>query len=66
MVSIRKRRIGNEEFFYVEHTVRVNGRIEKKEKYLGKTIPENITSIFSLNCTSDAIRILSVTRRGEK
>ncbi len=42
MVAIRKRRIGNEYFFYLEHTMRIKGKIEKKEKYLGKTIPEDI------------------------
>ncbi|MBI4139389.1 Fic family protein [Candidatus Woesearchaeota archaeon] len=45
MVIVRKRRIGNEEFFYLEHTIRVNGKIEKKERYLGKVVPENINII---------------------
>lgn len=45
MVIVRKRRIGNEGFFYLEHTVRINGAVEKKEKYLGKTVPENIEEI---------------------
>lgn len=45
MVIVRKRKIGNEEFFYLEHTIRVNNKIEKKERYLGKVIPENINSI---------------------
>ncbi len=49
MVAIRKRKIGNETFFYLEHTLRVKGKVEKKEKYLGKEIPkdiENIKKIF--------------------
>lgn len=45
MVVVRKRKIGNEEFFYLEHTIRVNDKIEKKEKYLGKTIPDDIGNI---------------------
>jgi len=45
MVIVRKRRIGNEDFFYLEHTVRINKAVEKKEKYLGKTVPENIEKI---------------------
>ncbi len=45
MVIIRKRKIGNESFFYLEHTIRVNNKVEKKEKYLGKSIPENIDQI---------------------
>ena len=44
MVIVRKRKIGNEEFFYLEHTLRVDGKVEKKERYLGKAIPENIES----------------------
>lgn len=39
------RKIGNENFFYLEHTIRVNGRIEKKERYLGKQVPKNIDAI---------------------
>ncbi len=45
MVVVRRRKIGSEEFFYLEHTIRVNGKIEKKERYLGKVIPENINNI---------------------
>jgi len=45
MVIVRKRRIGNEDFFYLEHTIRINKAVEKREKYLGKTVPENIEEI---------------------
>ncbi|MBI5066262.1 Fic family protein [Candidatus Woesearchaeota archaeon] len=45
MVVARKRKIGREDFFYLEHTLRVNGKIEKKEKYLGKKIPENLNNL---------------------
>ena len=45
MVIVRKRRIGNEDFFYLEHTVRINKAVEKREKYLGKIVPKNIEEI---------------------
>ncbi|MBD3361479.1 hypothetical protein GF358_01675 [Candidatus Woesearchaeota archaeon] len=45
MVTVRKRRIGKEDFFYLEHTIRNKGKVEKKEKYLGKIIPKNIEKI---------------------
>lgn len=45
MVTIRKRRIGNEDFFYLEHTMRVKDKVEKLEKYVGKTIPKDIERI---------------------
>lgn len=45
MVVVRKRRIGNEDFFYLEHTMRVKDKVEKKEKYLGKTVPKDIERV---------------------
>ena len=45
MVSIRKRTVGNSEYFYLEHTTRSGRKIEKKELYLGKEIPKNIEEI---------------------
>lgn len=45
MVVVRKRRIGNEDFFYLEHTVRISKTVEKREKYLGKIVPKNIEEI---------------------
>lgn len=39
------RKIGNEKFFYLEHTMRVNGKVKKKERYLGKEVPKNIDII---------------------
>jgi len=45
MATIRKRKIGNTEFYYLEHSLKVNGRVEKKEKYLGKRIPKDISGI---------------------
>ncbi len=45
MVTIRKRTIGNQAYYYLEHTSRLNSRILKKEIYLGKSIPENIEEL---------------------
>ena len=45
MVSVRKRKVGNQEFYYLEHSVRSGSRIEKKEKYLGKELPENLDEL---------------------
>ena len=42
MVTVRKRKIGNEDFYYLEHTIRSKGKVKKREKYLGKTIPKDI------------------------
>jgi len=37
--------MGNAEFYYLEHSIKVNGRVGKKELYLGKQIPKNIDDI---------------------
>ncbi len=45
MVNIRKRTIGKEKYFYLEHTFKVGKKVKKKEQYLGKTIPKDIETI---------------------
>src|SRR3989338_6078855 len=45
MVRIRKRVVGDKEYYYIEHTMRINGKVEKKEKYIGKQIPRSIEKI---------------------
>lgn len=45
MVTIRKRKVGNTEFYYLEHSIKINRKVGKKEKYLGKHIPKNIDDI---------------------
>jgi len=42
MVTIRKRMKGRQVYYYLEHTIRKDKRVEKKEKYVGKTLPKNI------------------------
>ncbi len=45
MVTIRKKIIEGNEYYYLEHSFRKNGKIEKKELYLGKEIPKDIEKI---------------------
>ena len=41
MVNIREKKIGNKTYYYLEHTIRENNNVKKKELYLGKTLPKN-------------------------
>jgi len=45
MVSIHKKTVVGNEYYYLEHSFRKNGKIEKKELYLGKEIPKGIEKI---------------------
>jgi Fic family protein len=45
MVSIRKKVIGDEIYYYIQHTIRKGKKIEKREKYVGKLLPKNIEEI---------------------
>ncbi len=45
MVEIRERKAGNNTYYYLEHSFRLNGKVVKKELYLGKQVPKNIDSI---------------------
>ena len=45
MVTVKKRVIGGRTYYYLEHSVRMNGRVEKKETYLGKAPPKKIEEI---------------------
>ena len=45
MVTIIKKTIGGNSYFYLEHSFRKNGKVEKKELYLGKEIPKNVEKI---------------------
>jgi hypothetical protein len=38
-MRILKRTKGNEEFYYLQHSFRENGKVITNEKYLGKEIP---------------------------
>lgn len=45
MVILRKRIIGNKPYYYLEHSVRDKGRVEKRERYIGKRMPKDIERI---------------------
>lgn len=44
-MRIIKRKRGNAEYFYLQHSFRENGAMKTKERYLGTNIPENIEEI---------------------
>lgn len=45
MVRIRKKVIGTQTYYYLEHAVRQEGKVKKKERYLGKKLPKNIETL---------------------
>lgn len=45
MVSLKKKKINGNTYYYLEHSFRKNDKVEKKEKYLGTKIPKNITQL---------------------
>jgi len=44
MVTVKKKTINGRSYYYLEHTIRVDGRIKKEERYLGRKLPEDIES----------------------
>ena len=44
-MRILKRKKGNEEYYYLQHSYRKGTKVFTKEKYLGKEIPKNIEEI---------------------
>ena len=46
MVSLKKKKDGNDnEYYYLQQTIRKNKKVEYKEKYIGKKIPKNIDEL---------------------
>jgi len=45
MVSIKKKNMNGNTYYYLEHSFRKNGKIDKKGKYLGSTLPKNIDQV---------------------
>lgn len=45
MAVIQKKISGKQTYYYLEHSFRENGKIQKKEKYLGKILPKNIEEL---------------------
>jgi Fic family protein len=42
MVTVRKRILRNRTYYYLEHSLRLKGYVEKRERYLGKSMPKDI------------------------
>ncbi|MFO7618471.1 MAG: Fic family protein [Thermoplasmata archaeon] len=42
---VRKRKVDSNNYYYLEHSVRFGNKVEKRERYLGKTVPDNIDEI---------------------
>lgn len=45
MVNIKKKIKGKKTYYYLEHSLRQEGKVQKKEKYLGTKLPKNIEEI---------------------
>lgn len=45
MATIKKKKIGTREYYYMRHTVRMLHGVETREKYLGTRLPANIDEI---------------------
>jgi len=45
MVTVKKRVIKKQTYYYLEHSFRKKGKIHKKELYLGKSLPKNIAEL---------------------
>ena len=45
MVSIKKKKIGKNEYYYLEQSFKLDGNVKKMEKYLGRNLPINIDEI---------------------
>lgn len=44
-MRVIKRKKGNKEYFYLQHSFRKDGKVVTREKYLGEEIPKNILEI---------------------
>lgn len=45
MAAVRKKNVGGQAFYYLEHAFRDGASVRKKEIYLGKEIPKNIEEL---------------------
>jgi len=45
MVTVKKKVLGKQTYYYLEHTLRDGDKIRKKEKYIGKHLPKNIEEV---------------------
>ncbi|MBS3105909.1 Fic family protein [Candidatus Woesearchaeota archaeon] len=56
MATIKKRKIGKQSYYYVEHSFKLGRRVKVLSKYLGKNVPYNIDDIKD-NLEHDALRL---------
>ncbi len=45
MAAVRKKTVKGQTYYYLEHSLREGGKVQKKEIYLGNRIPKNIEEI---------------------
>lgn len=45
MATIRKKTVAGREYYYLEHSMRVGSTVEKKELYIGKSLPKDVESV---------------------
>ncbi|MCL5732629.1 MAG: hypothetical protein M1285_04455 [Candidatus Thermoplasmatota archaeon] len=67
MVTIRKMEQGGRTYYYLEYPVKVNGRVRKYSRYIGKDIPEDIDHLkrqFQLEIIENRWEPLSLHARG--
>lgn len=42
MVTLKKKIIGRQAYYYLEHSYRSNSKVQKRQKYLGKKLPKDL------------------------
>ncbi len=60
-MRLMKRKKGDNEYYYLQHSFRKNSRVITREKYLGKAIPPNIDEIkrqFNEGCYKESLHKL--------
>ncbi len=45
MAQVVRRTVGERDYYYLQHTIREGGRPEKKERYLGTSLPKNVEEL---------------------
>lgn len=45
MATVRKKTINKRQYYYLEHSFKLDGKVKKKELYIGKEIPKDIEGI---------------------
>ncbi len=45
MARVKRKRVGKHTYYYLEHSIRDNGKVQKREVYLGKKLPANIEQL---------------------